>query len=77
MLGICLSIFIFALALFIIIFISLREIRSVKKQKFTCLNCGKTFFPKVSLSSLVNFGDKSKIVKCSYCGHKDRIHPIE
>ena len=68
MLGIYLSIFIFAIALFIIIFISVKEIRSVKKQ---------TFFPKASLSSLVNFGDKSKIVKCSYCGRKDRIHPIE
>lgn len=77
MLGIYLSIFIFVLALFIIIFISVKEIGSVKKQKFVCSKCGKTFFPKVSLSSLVNFGDKSKIVKCSYCGHKDRIHPIE
>lgn len=77
MLAIYLSIFIFVLALFIIIFISVKEIGSVKKQKFVCPNCGKTFFPKVSLSSLVNFGDKSKIVKCSYCGRKDRIHVSE
>lgn len=77
MLAIYLSIFIFVLALFIIIFISVKEIGSVKKQKFFCPNCGKTFFPKVSLSSLVNFGDKSKIVKCSYCGRKDRIHVSE
>ena len=77
MLAIYLSIFIFVLALFIIIFISVKEIGSVKKQKFVCPNCGKTFFPKVSLSSLVNFGDKSKIVICSYCGRKDRIHVSE
>lgn len=77
MLGIYLSMFMFAFALFIVIFISVKEIGNVKKQKFVCPNCGKTFFPKALLSSIVNFGDNSKIVECSYFGHKDRIHPDE
>lgn len=73
MLGIVIGIVVGIIALFIVIGVSANELKNVKKRKFICGKCGKEFSPKVSTSSLLNFGDAGKVVECPYCGYHARM----
>ncbi len=73
MTGIIIGIIVSVIAILFVIGISVKELNDIKKRRFICVNCGKEFSPKVSASSLVNFGDNSKVVTCPYCGCSSRM----
>ncbi len=73
MLGIIFGVIVSVIAIFFVIGISVKELNDIKQRKFICENCEKEFSPKVSASSLFNFGDNSKVVKCPYCDYRSRM----
>ena len=75
MIGLWLSIAVGALAVLLVIVVSIKECLRVKNQEYICVNCGKKFSPRFSFTHLINLGDDSKIVKCTHCEHKERMNP--
>ncbi len=71
--GIIIGVIVSIIAIFVVIGVSVKELNDIKKRKFICENCGKEFSPKVSVSSLVNFGDNSKVVTCPHCDYRSRM----
>lgn len=76
MTGLWLSIGVGALAVLLVVTVSIKEILHVQSQEYLCVNCGKKFSPRFSFMHLVNLGDDSKIVKCPHCAHKERMVPV-
>lgn len=50
------------------------QIKKISETEFVCTNCGKDFYPKISLSSLTHMNEKH-VVRCPYCKHKDLMPP--